>query len=116
LAPEGFATHSKPGITFREPASETVAPGAKDVKSSISTPNISILNVAALQGRVEGLRRRARGWRANGEATHTEILGALLASLEEIRPAVEDLRQQSEELNATRDACSGRNIVRVIFL
>ena len=53
---------------------------------------------------MEGLRRRARGWQANGEAIPTEILEALLASLEELRPAMEDLRQQNEELIATRDA------------
>jgi molybdenum-dependent DNA-binding transcriptional regulator ModE len=54
---------------------------------------------------VENLRRSARGgWQTNGEATPTEILEALLASLEELHPAVEDLRQQNEELIATRDA------------
>lgn len=64
----------------------------------------SNLNIDALRGWVEDLRRCAGWLPAIGEATPTKTLEALLASFEELRVAEEELRQQNEELIAARDA------------
>ncbi|CAB5080384.1 hypothetical protein D3OALGA1CA_166 [Olavius algarvensis associated proteobacterium Delta 3] len=64
----------------------------------------SNLNIEAVQGWVEDLRRRAEELPAKGEAAPTETLEALLTFLEELRVDKEELRQQNKELIASRDA------------